>query len=284
MDGRARPTYQWTRYLTPSAAHRRLGLVCLGAGHQEGPLPVVGPRTMRNHVVVVVSEGRGWFSQAGGPAVPVEAPAALWLFPGVSHHYAPDGDGWAEWFVDFTGPALAAYTELGFVDPQAPVVPLTTPEPAVRAIGRIVGACRRGGAFLEVEASALVHEVLVALRHTRADQDANGDPVLAVLARDACLPISVAEHARRLGVPLAELRQTVRRLTGSSPKEYVLGLRLSRAKELLAGSDLPVAAVARRCGYEDPAYFTRIFTRRVGLPPTEFRSQQYRGFVAADSA
>ncbi|MFC4119617.1 helix-turn-helix transcriptional regulator [Nonomuraea zeae] len=271
---------QWMHYLTPGPAHRGLGLVCLGVGHQEGRLPTVGPRTMQHHVAVVVTEGGGWFAHGGGPRAEVVAPAVLWLLPGVEHHYAPHDAGWSEWFVDFTGPAAVAYQELGFVDAADPVTPLTTAEPAVHAIGRIAQACRRGSPYLEVETSATVHEVLVALRRSRADEDPHGDPVLAGLARDACLPLSVAEHAARLGMPLEALRQAVRRLAGCSPKDYVLAIRLNRAKDLLATTDLPVAAVARRVGYEDPAYFTRLFTRRAGLPPSEFRAQQFRGIPA----
>ncbi|WP_084956548.1 helix-turn-helix transcriptional regulator [Thermoactinospora rubra] len=270
---------QWMHYLTPSDAHRRLGLVCLGVGHQEGHLPTVGPRTMRNHVAVVVTEGKGWFRHGAGPLLEVAAPAVLWLFPGVPHHYAPYDPGWTEWFVDFTGPAVAAYQGLGFLDPAAPVTPLTTADLPVQAIGRIARACRLGSPYLEVETSAIVHDVLVALRRCRADEHPGGEPVLARLARDACLPLSVTEHARRLGMPPAELRQVVRRLTGSSPKDYLLTVRLNRAKDLLATSGLPVAAVARRVGYDDAAYFTRIFTRRVGLPPSEFRAQHYRGLT-----
>ncbi|NUR92177.1 MAG: helix-turn-helix domain-containing protein [Nonomuraea sp.] len=268
------------RFLTPGEAHLKLGLVCLGVGHQEGRLPAVGPRTLRRHVAVVVTEGRGWFRHGSEPVVEVAAPAVIWLFPGVEHHYAPGEGGWNEWFVDFTGSGVEAYQELGFLDPARPVIPLSRVEPAVRAIGRIARACRRGGPYLEVETSAIVHEVLVALRSGRADEDADGEPVLDSLARDACLPITVAEHARRLGLPLPDLRAAVRRLTGTSPKEYLLSVRLSRAKDLLATSELPVAAVARRVGYADPAYFTRIFTRRVGLPPSTFRAQESRGYGA----
>ncbi|MER6947793.1 AraC family transcriptional regulator [Nonomuraea sp. NPDC000554] len=272
---------QWMHYLTPGPVHHRLGLACLGVGHQEGRLPAVGPRTLNHHVAIVVTEGSGWFSHAGGPPVEVAAPAAIWLLPGLQHHYAPHAPGWSEWFVDFTGPAATAYQDLGFVAADTPVTPLTTAEPAVRAIGRIARACRRGSPYLEVETSAIVHEVLVALRNSRADEDPHGDPVLAGLARDACLPDSVAEHASRLGMPLAELRRAVRRLAGCSPKDYLLSIRLTHAKDLLATTDLPVAAVARRVGYADPAYFTRLFTRRAGIPPSEFRAQQYRGFPAA---
>ncbi|MFE9932953.1 helix-turn-helix domain-containing protein [Streptomyces sp. NPDC005533] len=54
----------------------------------------------------------------------------------------------------------------------------------------------------------------------------------------------------------------------------LLGSRLSRAKALAARADLPVAGLARRVGYEDAAYFSRLFGRRVGGAPVRLRAQQ----------
>ncbi|MCF3146087.1 helix-turn-helix domain-containing protein [Streptomyces platensis] len=267
--------HTWMRYFTPNPVHHRLGLVCLGVGLQHGALPTVGPRTLDHHVAIVISAGHGWCTTADGRRHPVTAPALLWITPGVVHHYGADPEtGWDESFVDFTGPAAATYTELGYIEPDRPVVPLADTGPARAAVGRIARAARRGNPLLEVETAAAVHELLVALRRARADTDADGDPVLQALARDAFLPLSVAEHAARHGMTPAELRTAVRRGAGCSPKDYLLGIRLGRAKELLAGTDLPVAAVARRVGYEDPAYFSRLFTRRVGTAPIRFRDRQ----------
>ncbi|MER7398256.1 AraC family transcriptional regulator [Streptomyces sp. NPDC000151] len=269
----------WMRYFTPSPVHHRLGLVCLGVGLQHGTLPAVGPRTLDHHVAVVLHAGSGWYADPDGTRHPVTAPALLWLTPGVPHHYGADPDsGWDESFVDFTGPAATTYTELGYIEhrPDRPLVPLADTAAARAAIGRIARAARRGNPLLEVETSAAVHELLVALRRARADTDADGDPVLQALARDAFLPLSVAEHAARHGMSPAELRTAVRRGAGCSPKDYLLGIRLGRAKELLAATELPVAAVARRVGYDDPAYFSRLFTRRVGTAPVRFRGQQGR--------
>ncbi|MFF4605561.1 helix-turn-helix domain-containing protein [Streptomyces sp. NPDC001339] len=269
--------HTWMRYFTPSPVHHRLGLVCLGVGLQHGTLPTVGPRTLDHHVALVISAGRGWLTAPDGRRRTVTAPALLWLTPGVPHHYGADPDtGWDESFVDFTGPATATYTELGYIEPDRPLVPLDDTGPARAAIGRITRAARRGNPLLEVETSAAVHELLVALRRARAGTDADGDPVLAALARDAFLPLSIAEHAARHGMTPAELRTAVRRGAGCSPKDYLLGIRLGRAKELLAGTELPVAAVARRVGYHDPAYFSRLFTRRVGTAPARFRHRQAR--------
>ncbi|MFG2288119.1 helix-turn-helix domain-containing protein [Streptomyces sp. NPDC048595] len=269
--------HTWMRYFTPSPLHHRLGLVCLGVGLQHGTLPTVGPRTLDHHVALVISAGRGWYTAPDGRRRPVTAPALLWLIPGVPHHYGADAEtGWDESFVDFTGPAAATYTELGYIEPDRPLVPLADTGPARTAVGRIARAARRGNPLLEVETAAAVHELLVALRRARADTDADGDPVLGALARDAFLPLTVAEHAARHGMTPAELRTAVRRGAGCSPKDYLLGIRLGRAKELLIGTDLPVAAVARRVGYDDPAYFSRLFTRRVGTAPVRFRDRQVR--------
>ncbi|MEU2557950.1 AraC family transcriptional regulator [Streptomyces longispororuber] len=269
--------HTWMRYFTPGPVHHRLGLVCLGVGLQHGALPAVGPRTLDHHVALVVSAGGGWYAAPDGRRQPVTAPALIWLVPGVPHHYgAGPGHGWDECFVDFAGPATATYTELGYIEPARPVVPLSDPAPARAVVGRIARAARRGNPLLEVETGAAVHELLVALRRARADLAPGGDPVLEALARDACTPLTVAEHAARQGMSPAALRAAVRRGAGCSPKDYLLGVRLGRAKELLAATELPVAAVARRVGYDDPAYFSRLFTRRVGTAPVRFRAQQGR--------
>lgn len=269
--------HTWMRYFTPSPVHHRLGLVCLGVGLQHGTLPAVGPRTLDHHVALVVSAGGGWFRAPDGRRGTVTAPALIWLAPGVPHHYGADPEtGWDECFVDFTGPATATYTELGYIDADRPVVPLADPDAARAVVGRIARAARRGNPLLEVETSAAVHELLVVLRRARADVAPDGDPVLRSLARDAFTALSVTEHAARHGMTPAELRAAVRRGAGCSPKDYLLGIRLGRAKELLAATELPVAAIARRVGYDDPAYFSRLFTRRVGTAPVRFRAQQGR--------
>ncbi|MFF8812131.1 helix-turn-helix transcriptional regulator [Streptomyces pactum] len=267
--------HTWMRYFTPRPVHHRLGLVCLGVGLQHGALPPVGPRTLDHHVAVVISAGGGWYRGPDDRRHTVTAPALLWLTPGTRHHYAPD-PSWDEAFVDFTGPATAGYTELGYIDPGHPLVPLTDTAAARTAIRRIARAARPGNPYLEVETAAAVHELLVALRRARADTGGDGHPVLRALARDAFLPLTVAEHAARHGMTPAELRAVVRRATGRGPKEHLLDLRLARAKDLLAGTELPVAAVARRVGYDDPAYFSRLFARRVGTAPVRYREQQAR--------
>lgn len=267
----------WMRYFTAADVHWKLGLVCLGVGLQRGPLPAVGPRTLDRHVAVVVSSGRGWFSANGGPRHQVLGPALLWLLPGVEHHYAPNPEtGWEESFVEFSGSAVEAYSELGLFSPDDAPVPLSATGRINDAVGRIVRAARGGSPLFQVEASAAVHDVLIALWHARTDVTDDGDPLLRNLTRNALLPISVEDHAARCGLALPVLRDVVRRSTGTSLKEYLIEARLSVAKDLLTNTELPVHDVAVRVGHTDAAYFSRMFAKRVGVPPVRFRRQQRR--------
>ncbi|MDQ1039312.1 monofunctional chorismate mutase [Streptomyces sp. V3I8] len=136
--------------------------------------------------------------------------------------------------------------------------------------GRIVHDARHGNPLLEAGTGAAGHELLVALRRARAATAPDGARVLQVLqllqtltlARGACEPLSVADHAARHGMapaalhtaalPPAALRTAVRRGAGRSPKDCPPGVRLGRAKELPAVTGLPVAAVARHVAHDDP--------------------------------
>lgn len=264
----------WSRYLTPTPVQRRLGLACLGAGHKQelDPCP---PRVLRSHAAVLVVDGEGWLEWGESRRrVAITAPSLFWLFPGVRHSYGPDGPGWQEVWTLFEGPAVDAYEELGYLSRTEPVVPLTDPFPARTAMDHLLAACRGEYARAEVEAAHAVHTLILGVQDQRDDR--RDDLVLAALRENACRPWSVAEHARRAGLSVSALRRVVRRDGGCSPKEYLLRIRLNRAKELLAESDLTVAEVGRRVGHDDPAYFSRLFTRRTGMAPRDFRAQEQR--------
>ncbi|WP_376099615.1 helix-turn-helix domain-containing protein [Roseomonas sp. CCTCC AB2023176] len=59
--------------------------------------------------------------------------------------------------------------------------------------------------------------------------------------------------------------------TGQTPRAYVAGLRVERARELLAEAALPLAQVAQDCGFADQAHFTTAFSRATGLTPGAYR-------------
>ena len=61
--------------------------------------------------------------------------------------------------------------------------------------------------------------------------------------------------------------------TGQSFTEYLIYLRLSKAKELLKTSNLKSSQIATEIGYNDSHYFSYIFKKNVGMTPSDYRSQ-----------
>ena len=88
---------------------------------------------------------------------------------------------------------------------------------------------------------------------------------------------TVAELAREMGLSESRTSHLYRRYFGVSPIDDLIAARLERAKALLVAEPVPVSHVAERCGFSSVYYFSRLFRRRVGMTPTEYRSGARRG-------
>lgn len=58
---------------------------------------------------------------------------------------------------------------------------------------------------------------------------------------------------------------------GVSPKQYLIKLRMNKALKLLAQSRLSIEETALSCGFKDEKYFSRLFRKKFGYPPSHFR-------------
>jgi AraC-like DNA-binding protein len=84
--------------------------------------------------------------------------------------------------------------------------------------------------------------------------------------------IPVAAMAHAAGLSPARLHARFRSEVGASPAEWLRARRLAEARRLLAGTRLPVGAIARRLGYASQQQFAHVFTRSTGVPPRTWRA------------
>ncbi|ATW24398.1 response regulator transcription factor [Candidatus Formimonas warabiya] len=57
-------------------------------------------------------------------------------------------------------------------------------------------------------------------------------------------------------------------------KEYVIQSRIERAKVLLENTNLPMKTIARETGFQDPDYFSKVFSQKVGTAPSRYHNQE----------
>ena len=56
----------------------------------------------------------------------------------------------------------------------------------------------------------------------------------------------------------------------TTPKQFILDIRIKKAKQLLQDTSLPVAAVAEECGFSGVYHFCRMFKQKTGMTPTQY--------------
>ncbi|MBY3621894.1 response regulator [Acinetobacter sp. CUI P1] len=85
---------------------------------------------------------------------------------------------------------------------------------------------------------------------------------------------SLNELCSHIFMSISYFSATFKQHTGETFIEYLTRLRLEKAKELLAITQLKTYDIAARVGYNDPQYFSVIFKRNVGITPKEYRQRQ----------
>lgn len=86
--------------------------------------------------------------------------------------------------------------------------------------------------------------------------------------------MSIAEYARRLAVSPERLRLACLHSTASSPLALLNARRLLEAKRSLLYTNMSVALIGETCGFLDPAYFSRFFSRSTGESPRAYRRKR----------
>ena len=91
------------------------------------------------------------------------------------------------------------------------------------------------------------------------------------ILENCCALARMEDVAAAVGISYNYLRHAFRRCYGLSLMAWLVEARTQRARSLLTHSGMPLKEVATSCGFESEQYFSTSFSRRVGLPPGEFR-------------
>lgn len=280
------------RYLTSNETDDRWQLVCVDVGHATTtpgtaypPTPGLHPpgyaeslargRVLSEYQLLFLSQGRGTLD-VRGTQFTLEAGTAFLLFPGVVHSYAPDpSTGWTEYWVGFRGPSMDQLVQAGFFDVDQPVYPWGLGPRAVEEFRHLLETVRSEVPGYRLVAAGLINLLLARLVASRRTRDqAEGTAALVAQARLAFEEkltdhqIDLAALARRLGLSASAFSTLFHQYTGLTPYQYWLNLKINKGKQLLAAGR-SVKETAFALGFESEFYFSRLFKKKTGLPPSK---------------
>jgi LacI family transcriptional regulator len=104
-----------------------------------------------------------------------------------------------------------------------------------------------------------------------AIEDRHIAAALRIIREQACQGLDIPTLLKSVPLSRSVLERRFAQILGHSPKEEILRVKLGLACRLLQESDLSLAVVAEKCGFEHAEYFSRLFKKKLGSTPGEFR-------------
>ena len=130
----------------------------------------------------------------------------------------------------------------------------------------------------DILAESLFIQLAVALWRHRFPIDCDHLParsrfghVLAYLRHHCTADVNIDDVAHRSGYSVRTFARTFREVTGTTPHNYVVQLRISRAKRAIRMTSDSITEIAFASGFHDSNYFSACFSKMTGLTPSEYR-------------
>lgn len=231
-------------------------------------------------VLIYCVDGSGWFDLHGSRH---EVPAnSFFILPaGTPHAYGADAtDPWTIYWIHFQGSIANAYAsthdEIRMISP--------TSNSRIR---------ERNSLFEEIFssldrivtpdsirfASALLHHYLATLRYLpeyrgvtgERDQDDIIEATIHFLEENINKSLTLHQIAEYSGLSASYLSSVFKKRMGSAPLMYFNHLKIRQACRLLTDTNMKMNTICHKVGISDPYYFSRLFSKVIGMSPSEYR-------------
>lgn len=251
------------------------GLERCSPGHTWGP-------GIRDHYLIhFVVAGKGTF-EVGGRTWEVSTGDLFFARPNQLIRYTADEQQpWEYSWVGFNGACAHKLTsQLPFTDSE-PVHHAQDPDGIYQALKNIYQS--RGlqpqdeaamVGYLYLFIAALMKETSTVKPHSTSSSSQYVLNAIKYIQFNYSHDISIDDVAKSVGVSRSHLYRVFMLNVGQSPIDYLTEYRINEACKLLRAGNLSIAEVAVSVGFFDQFYFSRVFKRAKGVPPSKYMASQ----------
>lgn len=281
------------RYLTIDEAEKNWGLYATSVGYskvepndrypnQEHPqshkLTWDRGRILNDYYLVFISKGKGVFGSSRLQAVDVELGTCFFLFPGAWHRYKPDSaSGWEEYWIGFNGYYAAELMQKNFDTDQLPIN-IGASSNILRLFHDLIDISAGAALGYTRQMAGITLQLLGMVQTLSVFKEEGDDPIGRLIAKARFIlqesyedQVDMEAIARQLPMGYSSFRKAFKKITGVSPNQYHLQLRINRARQLLIKTALNISEISDQTGFESVYYFSKIFKKKTGMAPNAFR-------------
>ena len=207
------------------------------------------------YVLIYCVDGSGWYVLKG-QRYEVKRNQYFILPAGTPHEYgATEGERWTIYWVHFRGEHASVYAE-GAQKPQEVKAAMNSNISNRNNIfEEILSTLHFGDGIEDLRyASSLLHYYLASLRYLRQYR-------------------SLQDVLDYVGYSSTRFSALFKKETGSSPLAYFNRLKIEYACQMLKTTDMHINQICYKVGIEDSLYFSRMFSKAMGMSPSEYRER-----------
>ena len=293
------------RYLPVSEEDQKWGLSILNAGctritaNQDYPYRQHPSdhyftwnkgRVLDEYQLIYIAGGEGSFESTHTPETTVHPGTIIGLFPGEWHRFKPARQtGWDEYWVGFRGEVADNLVKQKFFEPETALLLIGYNAEILNLFTAIIDQTRaeRPG-YQPLAAGILLHllGLVFSLNKQQSFDHSDGiktkmEQAILLLRSSIDEDVTIQQIAEDLNVSYAWFRKWFKLYTGLAPHQYVIQLKIEKAKALLADSGNSIKGIAYRLRFEHPLYFSKLFKEKVGLSPENYRNAVTSGRSSA---
>jgi len=237
-------------------------------------------RALSNHALMYILKGHGYFEDARTERTLIKAGSMFFLYPDRWHNFDPTpGTVWSEYWVLFDG--TAAENLFGKIIPTDNPVHFHGISPVMREnYESLYGAWTCKNRFSPEYSLYLLHSILMQAFMKINNIPSSDDGGIISRAKAAVkssinknFNIDFREFAEKENAGYEKFRKEFAKETGFSPHNYLTAMKINRAMELLCRPMLSIKEISDMLGFQDPYYFSRLFKKREGLSPENYRKK-----------
>lgn len=281
------------KYLTPGDEDKKWGIYLNVAGKSNVPPSTTYPsrehpngyyftwkkgRILEEYQLVYISSGSGELATTAS-YFKVHAGTILLIRPGEHHSYRPNIDsGWVENYIGFNGPLVKHFYKQATFLHENPLFHCHNQSLFIDSYYKLFELIQEEKPGFQQIASGMILELLGKMVAHHKQGDFSGKSIEQVIQKTRLYirenienNIDFHQLALHHHISYNHFRKMFKKYTGMAPKQYLLELKLMRAKEMILTSDKPISQISENLHFESIHYFSRYFKKKMGCTPSSIR-------------
>lgn len=283
------------KYLPTSYEDEKWGLCVLNAGCNRIEKNKIYPskehpthhyftwnkgRILDEFQIIYIVRGEGIFESTNHRKRIVKEGAILFLFPGEWHRFKPNiKTGWDEYWVGFKGPIMDNILKENFFSKNKAVLSIGMHESIASLMLEIIENTKSEKTGYQPLVAGMALHLLGQIHTLIKQKHFNAKDISETIIHKARIilrnhidhDISIESVAQELNVSYAWLRKSFKDYSNIAPHQYLLQLRIEKAKLLLADPSLQIKEIAFSLNFHSTFYFSKLFKEKTGYSPAEYR-------------